>query len=77
MKRIINALERRPDPEVVEGFGNSHRIYSPSCVVVPCFIKVRQFHRIGPRRGGTRVYRVFGFFASSEAYSQYISSGTR
>ncbi len=38
MKRIVNALERRPDPEVVEGFRELLKIYSPSCVVADTYL---------------------------------------
>ena len=44
MKRIINTLERRPDPEVVEGFRELLKIYSPSCVVADSMERAGVMH---------------------------------
>lgn len=33
MRRVINKRERMPDPEVLQGFRDLLKIYSPSCVV--------------------------------------------
>jgi len=44
VKRIINTLERRPDPEVVEGFRELLKIYSPSCVVADSMERAGVMH---------------------------------
>jgi len=44
VKRIINTLERRPDPEVVEGFRERLKIYSPSCVVADSMERAGVMH---------------------------------
>ena len=44
MKRIINTLEKRPDPEVVEGFQELLEIYSPSCVVADSMERAGVMH---------------------------------
>lgn len=44
MKRIVNALERRPDTEVVEGFRELLKIYSPSCVVADSMERAGVMH---------------------------------
>ncbi|HAL62630.1 MAG TPA: orotidine 5-phosphate decarboxylase [Chloroflexi bacterium] len=44
MKRIINTLERRPEPEVVEGFRKLLKIYSPSCVVADSMERAGVMH---------------------------------
>jgi len=36
MKRVINQIEARPDPDVVDGFRELLKVYSPSCVVAAC-----------------------------------------
>lgn len=44
MRRIINTLERRPDPEIVEGFRELLKIYSPSCVVADSMERAGVMH---------------------------------
>jgi len=44
VKRIINTLERRPDPEIVEGFRELLKIYSPSCVVADSMERAGVMH---------------------------------
>jgi hypothetical protein len=33
MRKIINQREKLPDPEVLQGFRDLLKVYSPSCVV--------------------------------------------
>lgn len=44
MKRIINTLGKRPDSEVVKGFRELLKIYSPSCVVADSMERAGVMH---------------------------------